>query len=113
VLAAIDLSSGVVTRAVSGTIVDMTAKAKHPDTHAGIVGTAVPYWDGLTELVCTAAQALPSIRTQPWDIALTDRGLVLLEVNYGGDLNLAQLAHGPGVLDETYTEHLRQNGYRL
>ena len=67
----------------------------------------------LTAVACVAAQALPGIRTQSWDVALTDRGSVLLEVNYGGGLNLAQLAHGVGVLDETYTEHLRQNGYRL
>jgi len=37
---------------------------------------------------------------------------VLLEVNYGGDLNLAQLAHSAGVLDERYTEHLARCSYR-
>jgi len=57
--------------------------------------------------------ALPGIITRSWDVALTDSGPVLLEVNFGGDLNLAQLGHGAGVLDETYAEHLRQNGYRL
>ena len=31
---------------------------------------------------------------QAWDIALTDRGPVLVEVNIGGDLNLPQLALG-------------------
>jgi hypothetical protein len=36
---------------------------------------------------------------------------VLLEVNWGGDLNLAQLAYGRGILDETYVAHLRTNGY--
>jgi hypothetical protein len=46
-------------------------------------------------------------------VALTDSGPVLLEVNFGGDLNLAQLAKGAGVLDETYAEHLRRNLYRL
>ena len=43
---------------------------------------------------------------------LAAEGPVLLEVNYGGDLNLAQLAHGTGVLDEHYTEHLARCGYR-
>jgi hypothetical protein len=45
--------------------------------------------------------------------ALTDSGPVLLEVNFGGDFNDAQLAHGAGVPDETCAEQLRQNGYRL
>jgi len=38
---------------------------------------------------------------------------VFLEVNFGGDLNLAQLANGKGVLDEGYIEHLRECGYRI
>src|SRR5271165_6573933 len=112
-LGAIDLCSGVITRTVSGTGADITVNASHPDTQAPIVGTQIPDWDQATALVRVAAQALPGIRTQSWDVALTDRGPVLLEVNYGGDLNLAQLAHGAGVLDETYAEHLRQNGDRL
>ncbi|HTW26376.1 MAG TPA: hypothetical protein VME92_04565 [Acetobacteraceae bacterium] len=41
------------------------------------------------------------------------RGPVLLKVNYGGDLNLTQLAHGTGVLDERYAEHLARCGYRF
>ena len=41
------------------------------------------------------------------------QGPVLLEVNFGGDLNLAQLAHGAGALDDAYAEHLRRRGYQL
>jgi Sugar-transfer associated ATP-grasp len=78
----------------------------HPDTRRPIVGTLIPQWAALARLVISAAESLPDIRTQSWDIALAAEGLVLLEVNYGGDLNLAQLAHGTGVLDERYTEHL-------
>ena len=33
-------------------------------------------------------------------------------MNFGGDLNLAQLASGAGVLDDTYREHLGVCGYR-
>ena len=60
----------------------------------------------------SAAEILPGIRTQSWDIALAAEGPVILEVNYGGDLNLVQLAHGIGVLDERYVEHLARRGYR-
>ena len=34
-------------------------------------------------------------------------------VNFGGDLNLAQLAKGKGVLDHGYTEQLRECGFRI
>ena len=67
----------------------------------------------LTERVRAAVAQFPGIRTQSWDVALSDCGPVLLEVNYGGDLNLGQLAHGKGVLDEVYAEHLRRCGYKL
>ena len=66
-----------------------------------------------TALATAAARLLPGIRTQSWDIALTDAGPVPLEVNFGGDLNLTQLASGAGVLDATYREHLRCCGYLL
>ena len=41
-----------------------------------------------------------------------DRGPVLLEVNWGGDLNLVQLAWGKGALDEAYQDHLETCGFR-
>jgi hypothetical protein len=44
---------------------------------------------------------------------VTDQGPVLLEVNFGGDLNLAQLAEGRGVLDDDYRAHLRQCGFDM
>jgi hypothetical protein len=61
-------------------------------------------------MVRTASLVFAGIRTQSWDIALTADGPVFLELSYG-DLNLHQLAHGAGVLDETYREHLRRCGY--
>ena len=47
------------------------------------------------------------------DIPLTNSSHVLLQVNYGGDLNLGQDAHGAGVQDEPDAEHLTQSGRRL
>ena len=46
-------------------------------------------------------------------MALTGQRPVLLEVNFGGDLNLAQLALDAGVLDDTCAERLKRCGYRL
>jgi hypothetical protein len=111
-LGAIDLASGRVTRVVHGAGADLVIDAPHPDTGAPIVGTTVPSWQALTDMVRTASQVFAGIRTQSWDIALTADGPIFLELNYGGDLNLHQLAHGAGVLDETYREHLRRCGYR-
>ena len=54
----------------------------------------------------------PGCGRSPGTVALTDGGPVLLEVNWGGDLNLAQLAYGRGVLDERYAAHLHANAYQ-
>lgn len=112
-LGALDTEIGRITRVVSGAGADLTICQSHPDTNAALVGATVPNWPELRDLVCKAARVLPGIRTQSWDIALTDRGPVLLEVNYGGDLNLTQLAEGRGALDAAYRDHLSSCGYRL
>jgi Sugar-transfer associated ATP-grasp len=111
-LAALDTTTGEIKRVVRGAGADLIVCTAHPDTGAALVGTTLPDWVRLRSLVTQAACVFPGIRTQSWDIALTDRGPVCLEVNYGGDLNLAQLAEGRGVLDEAYRNHLSECGYR-
>jgi len=110
---AVDLASGRIGRVVQGTGAEMAINGPHPDTGHTITGTQIPGWAALTTLAVTAARLLPAIRTQSWDIALTDCGPVPLEVNFGGDLNLAQLAAGAGALDDRYSRHLQACGYRL
>jgi len=39
---------------------------------------------------------------QGWDIALSDRGPLLMEVNFLGDLDLLQLAEARGVADDVW-----------
>jgi hypothetical protein len=110
-IAAIDLETGTIARVVRGTGQEMEVDFNHPETGHPIVGMPLAAWNDLRELIRHAALIFPGVRTQSWDVALTDRGPVLLEVNWGGDLNLAQLAYGRGILDETYVAHLRANGY--
>jgi glutathione synthase/RimK-type ligase-like ATP-grasp enzyme len=111
-LGAVELETGRIIRVVSGTGIGLEIDGKHPDTGHPIVGTLIPYWDRIQELVVTAAPVFAGIRTQSWDVALSDHGPVFLEVNFGGDLNLAQLATGRGALDNAYIEHLDEWGCR-
>ena len=111
-LGAIDLESGQILRTVCGSGADLRVDSAHPDTGRPIVGTQIPEWSRLKDIVLTAAPIFAGIHTQSWDVALTEHGPVLLEVNFGGDLNLAQLATGKGALEEVYSEHLREWGFR-
>jgi len=112
-LGAIDLSSGRVVGAVRGTGAQTRRDEPHPDTGQAVIGFGVPHWSTLCGLAREAAAVFPGIRTQSWDVAVTDRGPVFLEVNFGGDLNLAQLAGGKGVLDDDYRAHLRQCRFNI
>jgi len=112
-LAAVNLESGVLGAAVSGVGEARQAHQDHPETGVRIEGLSLPQWLPTMELCKAAARAFPGIRTQSWDVAITDQGPVLMELNFGGDLNLHQIAHGKGMLDEIYAEHLRRCGYKL
>jgi hypothetical protein len=110
-LGAIDLETGGIFRVVSGTGAVLEINGSHPDTGHPIVGTLIPGWERIKTLVVSAAPVFAGIRTQSWDIALADHGPVFLELNFGGDLNLAQLADNAGVLDTVYAKHLETCAY--
>ncbi len=112
-LGAIDLSSGRIRGVVRGTGAQTRRDEPHPDTGLPVIGFGIPHWCKLCELAREAAAIFPGIRTQSWDVALTDQGPVFLEVNFGGDLNLAQLAEGRGVLDDEYRAHLGECGFNI
>ena len=112
-VAAVDPSSGEIGRVVQGTGAAMAVNMPHPDTRRALVGFRLPEWQALRAATLDAASLLPGVRTQSWDVAVGPAGPVLLEVNFGGDLNLPQLAWGRGFLDDSYAAHLRECGYRL
>ena len=53
----------------------------------------------------------PDLRIVAMDIAITDRGPVVVEVNAGGDMDLTQLASGTGVLDQRFAAFLDEVGH--
>jgi hypothetical protein len=112
-LGAIDIETGKVLRAVSGVGVNQQQHQTHPDSGAALLGWIVPDWSEAKRLCPKAAANLPGLRTQSWDIAIVERGPVLIEVNAGGDLNLPQIAHGRGLLDDRYRAHLKACGSRF
>lgn len=111
-LGALTRESGAITRIVSGFGPHLAEHQSHPETGAALAGLAIPDWPQVCETALAAATLFPGVRTQSWDVALTREGPVLLEFNYGGDLNLHQLAHGRGALTDSFIAHLRRCGYQ-
>ena len=105
-LAALAAEDGRVTRVIQGVGTEQREVERHPDGGGQLEGAILPDWPALRALGLEAASVLPGLRMQAWDIALTDRGPVLVEVNIGGDFNLPQLAHGRGLMDERFRAFL-------
>jgi hypothetical protein len=111
-LGAVDLGSGEVTRVISGTAHEFHEVENHPDTDQRMTGLRLLAWSEILDAVRHAAMLFPGVRTQSWDVALSREGPVFLEFNFGGDLNLHQLAHGRGALTESFAAHLTACGYK-
>lgn len=109
---AVNMETGCITRVIQGTGSALSEISHHPETGHQLVGFRLPDWRAAAQMCVRAAGTLPGLRTQSWDVALTSKGPVALEVNWGGDLNLHQLAHDRGALTPTFTAHLRRNGYK-
>lgn len=63
--------------------------SEHPETKKQFSGFTVPFWEEITQLVARAALSFPNLRSQGWDIAVTEEGPLLIEVNQDYDV-LAQ-----------------------
>lgn len=110
-LAAVDRPTGRVSRAVRGRGADMETVDEHPDTGEPLVGFTLPGWNEILEIARHGARVLAGLSLQAWDVAITDRGPVLVEANIGGDVDLPQLADDEGLLDERFESVLRDLGY--
>lgn len=63
---------------------------KHPDTNVTFLGFEIPMWTECIKLIEEAAEILPEIPIIGFDIAITDNGPVIVEVNECPDLALLQ-----------------------
>ena len=97
-LADVDPDSGEVRRVLSALGLKQVLVHEHPDSGACLDGITMPGWSLLLETMSRAALAFPGIPLQSWDVAITEEGILLLEMNYDGDMNLIQTATGRGVL---------------
>ena len=112
ILCNIDIEDGKIIRACLKQESDVEAISNSSDLHDKIIGFKLPDFKDAESLVMKAARNLAGIKVQSWDVAFTNNGPVLLEVNYGGDLNLSQLASGNGVMEKEYCDLLRQSNFR-
>ena len=100
--ASIDWRRGRIEHVIGSPGPDMHPEPRHPETGALLEGHMIEGWDEVVDLVFTAARALSPFRMQHWDLALTTRGPVLLEMNFIGDIEPLQMHGPPGAYTEQY-----------
>jgi hypothetical protein len=109
-LAAIDHETGTIRRVIRGHGPALEAVEHHPDTGARLLDEPVPLWAEALGTTLRAAADIPGICMQAWDVGLTERGPVLVELNVGGDVNLPQLAHDEGLMTDAFARFLAARG---
>lgn len=105
-LGTVDRETGRLTRAVSGAGLHLIEVAHHPDTGASLVGAAIPGFEGATDLAVGAARVMRQVPLIGWDIALTEGGPVVVEMNDAPDFFLNQLADRRGIRDTQFLDNM-------
>jgi hypothetical protein len=88
IAAPVNLESGVIGAAVSKSVDGMVQGqvfGTHPDTGAPIAGSRIPDWDMTKKLCIAAHDRLREFHSIGWDVAITDRGPLLVEGNEDPD----------------------------
>ena len=97
VIIGIDVDSGV----TFGPGVDESGQqySSHPDTQVPLSGYQVPCWDNLCKMLKEMAMLCPDCHTIGWDMALSEKGWVVVEGNYGPEI-LFQYVAREGIYED-------------
>ncbi len=106
----IDLETGRLGSVLDGYWPHAQVIERSPQTGVRFEGFAIPHWADVVALCTRAATVFPLLRIQHWDIAITDGGPVILELNDEGALPFTQL-WGRGLLTDRMRALLRDRAY--
>jgi hypothetical protein len=98
----VDNETGVINRAVWGFGLDAQDVECHPLSDVRLLGHRLACWPAVREMVLEAARALSPFRMQHWDVAMTRRGPVVMEMNFIGGVEGTQFHGPPGLYTEQY-----------
>lgn len=99
-LADVDVATGQVGRcliASGGGGTGLAPCETHPETGMEITGYRFPHWDDMVRLIEAATSRLDCMYTVGWDVALTEQGPSLVEVNWRYDIEIMQVLADRGL----------------
>lgn len=62
----------------------------HPNTEICMLGRKIPYWKEVIELCQNAASLIPEVAYIGWDVAITEKGPILIEGNHDPDIDVME-----------------------
>lgn len=105
-LAQVDRKSGEVGRALCGSGLELVEVSRHPDSQIELAGFALPNWPSICEVALAGARLMRHVPLIGWDMASTDAGALIVEMNETPDFLLHQLADRRGMLDEEFSDFI-------
>lgn len=113
-VSSVDVQTGEVKRVIGqGQDGEFIEVHEHPDTGETLIPLTLPNWKDIENLCFKAAQIMPGIRLLHFDVALSEAGPLLLEINYRGNMDLHQHASGNGFLSNDLRLAMKdQESYR-
>lgn len=109
-LGGVNVTNGYITRVVGRINGKIESVHVHPDTGVQFDQYVLPDWSRVVEICEEAANYLMGMNLHHWDIALTDRGPIIVENNEVADLDLHQHANRQGFWTDDI-EAVRRQSY--
>lgn len=78
---------------------DLMHYTEHPDSHIIFADTFVPQWFEVRQLVEKTLRYLPYYNSVGFDVATTEDGPVIIEINTGSGVYLSQMGKDIGIAD--------------
>lgn len=83
----------------------------HPATEVKFDGFEIPYWEEIVSMCLEAATVEETVHVIGWDVAITEKGPMIIEGNNGPGFDLVQVLeqHGTKYMLEEIKKELKQN----
>lgn len=102
----VNRDNGIIERVIKHRNAEISEAFHENDIQKFLIGKKIPDWDELVNLCKRASTVFPGLRLQHWDVAISSKGPIILEINALGRLGIAQAASRAGIYDEEFRSYI-------
>lgn len=95
-LGGIDIATGRITQVYGQKNNKINLVTHHPDSGYLFEEFTIPDWEHIIETLMLAGKTIIGLNLRNWDVALTDQGPIITEINVFGDMDIHQYANREG-----------------